>query len=94
MEDSPDVDTIIVPVGVGSDVCGKAIAARGIHPPVEVILLVEAIGARSAQAPAYSITLRRLMKSLRSKSMVLKNDNKSVEFHRTDVYTFLIPWAL
>jgi len=88
MEDLPDVDTIIVPVGVGSGVCGTAIAARGIHP------LVEAIGARSAQAPAYSITLRRLMKSLRSKSMVLKNDNKSVEFHRTDVYTFLIPWAL
>jgi threonine dehydratase len=46
LEDLPDVDTIIVPVGAGSGVCGTAIVAKGINPGIEVI------GAQSAQAPA------------------------------------------
>ncbi len=46
MEELPDVDSIIVPVGAGSGVCGTAIVAKTINPQVEVI------GAQSAQAPA------------------------------------------
>ena len=46
MEDLPDVDVIIVPVGAGSGVCGTAIAAKTINPGVQVI------GVQSAQAPA------------------------------------------
>lgn len=46
MEDLPAVDTIIVPVGAGSGVCGTSIVAKTINPAVEVI------GVQSAQAPA------------------------------------------
>jgi threonine dehydratase len=46
LEDLPDVDTIIVPVGAGSGVCGTAIVAKSINPTIKVI------GAQSAQAPA------------------------------------------
>jgi threonine dehydratase len=46
VDDLPDVDTIIVPVGAGSGVCGTAIVAKSINPTIEVI------GAQSAQAPA------------------------------------------
>jgi threonine dehydratase len=46
MEDLPDVDVIIVPVGAGSGVCGTAIAAKTINPGIQVI------GVQSAQAPA------------------------------------------
>jgi threonine dehydratase len=46
MEDLPTVDTIIVPVGAGSGVCGTSIVAKTINPGVEVI------GVQSAQAPA------------------------------------------
>ncbi len=46
MEDLPDVDVIIVPVGAGSGVCGTAIAAKTINPRVRII------GVQSAQAPA------------------------------------------
>jgi len=46
INDLPDVDVIIVPVGAGSGVCGTCIAAKNINPGIEVI------GVQSAQAPA------------------------------------------
>ncbi|MBN1218456.1 MAG: threonine/serine dehydratase [Anaerolineae bacterium] len=50
MEDLPDVDTIIVPVGAGSGVCGVSIVAKTINPKIEVI------AAQSAQAPAMQLS--------------------------------------
>ena len=46
MEELPDVELIIVPVGAGSGVCATSIVAKSINPRIEVI------GAQSAQAPA------------------------------------------
>jgi len=50
MEELPEVDTIIVPVGAGSGACGTSIAAKTINPKVEVI------AAQSAQAPAMQLS--------------------------------------
>lgn len=46
MQEQPDVDTVIVPIGGGSGACGAAIAAKGINPKVSVI------GVQSEQAPS------------------------------------------
>ncbi len=46
MEDLPDVDVIIVPVGGGSGACGACVAAKSISPKVRVI------GVQSEAAPA------------------------------------------
>ena len=46
LEDLPDVEVIIVPVGAGSGVCGTCIVAKTINPNIKVI------GVQSAQAPA------------------------------------------
>jgi threonine dehydratase len=46
LEDLPDVDRIIVPVGAGSGVCGTCIVAKNINPKIKVF------GVQSAQAPA------------------------------------------
>ena len=46
LEDLPDVDVLIVPVGGGSGASGAAIVAKGINPEIEVI------GAQAANAPA------------------------------------------
>lgn len=46
LQEQPDVETIIVPVGGGSGVAGACIAAKGINPAVEVI------GVQSSEAPA------------------------------------------
>lgn len=46
IEDLPDVDVIIVPVGGGSGACGACIAGKSITPNIQVI------GVQSAQAPA------------------------------------------
>lgn len=46
----PDVQTIIVPVGAGSGVCGVGIVAKAINPKIEVI------AAQSAQAPAMQLS--------------------------------------
>jgi threonine dehydratase len=46
VEDLPEVDAIIVPVGAGSGVCATAIVAKAINPAIQVI------GVQSAQAPA------------------------------------------
>jgi threonine dehydratase len=46
VEDLPDVDVIVVPVGAGSGACGTGIVAKAINPDIQVI------GCQSAQAPA------------------------------------------
>ena len=46
MEDLPDVDVIIVPVGGGSGACGTCITAKSINPNIEVI------GVQGERAPA------------------------------------------
>jgi threonine dehydratase len=46
IEDLPEVDAIIVPVGAGSGACATAIVAKTINPRIEVIAV------QSAQAPA------------------------------------------
>ncbi len=45
MEELPQVDVIIVPVGAGSGACGTAIAAKTIKPDIKII------GVQSVQAP-------------------------------------------
>ncbi len=50
VEELPDVDTIIVPVGAGSGACGTSIAAKSINPKIQVI------AAQSAQAPAMQLS--------------------------------------
>ncbi len=50
IEDLPDVDVIILPVGAGSGVCGAAIVAKSINPKIQVI------GVQSAQAPTQQLS--------------------------------------
>jgi len=50
VEDLPEVDAIVVPVGAGSGVCATAIVAKTINPAIQVI------GAQSAQAPAIQMS--------------------------------------
>jgi threonine dehydratase len=50
VEDLPEVDAIIVPVGAGSGVCATAIVAKSIDPRIQVI------GVQSAQAPAIQMS--------------------------------------
>lgn len=50
LEDLPDVQTIIVPVGAGSGACGVCIVAKTINPRIEVIAV------QSAQAPAMQLS--------------------------------------
>jgi threonine dehydratase len=50
VEQLPEVDTIIVPVGAGSGVCATAIVAKTINPKIVVI------GVQSAQAPAMQMS--------------------------------------
>lgn len=53
LDDLPEVDTIIVPVGAGSGACATAIVAKAINPDIEVI------GVQSAQAPAMQLSWSR-----------------------------------
>lgn len=46
LEDLPDVDAVIVPVGGGSEIAGISIAVHAVRPEVEII------GVQSAEAPA------------------------------------------
>ncbi len=46
LEELPDVEVILVPVGAGSGVCGTCLVAKTINPNIKVI------GVQSAQAPA------------------------------------------
>ncbi len=50
LEDLPEVDAIIVPVGAGSGVCATGIVAKTINPGIQVI------GVQSAQAPAIQMS--------------------------------------
>ncbi len=50
VEDLPDIETIIVPVGAGSGACGVSIVAKTINPHIEVIAV------QSAQAPAMQLS--------------------------------------
>jgi len=50
IEDLPEVDVIIVPVGGGSGACATAIVAKSIDPRIQVI------GVQSAQAPAIQMS--------------------------------------
>jgi threonine dehydratase len=50
IEDLPDVETIIVPVGAGSGACGVSLVAKTINPAIAVI------AAQSAQAPAMQLS--------------------------------------
>ena len=45
LEERPDIDAIVVPIGGGSGACGAGIVAKGMRPGIEVI------GVQSAQAP-------------------------------------------
>ncbi len=53
MEDLPDVDVIIVPVGGGSGASGACIVAKAISPGVQVI------GVQAEQAPAVYLSWQR-----------------------------------
>jgi len=46
LEEQPDIDVVIVPIGGGSGAAGACIAAKAINPRIQVI------GVQSAQAPA------------------------------------------
>jgi len=50
MNELPDVDVIIVPVGAGSGICGTSIVAKTINPKIKII------GVQSAQAPAQQLS--------------------------------------
>ncbi len=50
LDDLPSVDTIIVPVGAGSGVCGTAIVAKTINKNIQIIAV------QSAQAPAMKLS--------------------------------------
>jgi threonine dehydratase len=50
IEDLPEVDAIVVPVGAGSGVCATSIVAKSIDPGIQVV------GVQSAQAPAMQMS--------------------------------------
>ncbi|MCF6319927.1 MAG: pyridoxal-phosphate dependent enzyme, partial [Proteobacteria bacterium] len=50
MNDLPDVDVVIVPVGAGSGICATAMVAKTINPDIKII------GVQSAQAPAQQLS--------------------------------------
>ena len=58
LEEEPDIDIVIVPVGGGSGVSGACLAAKGIDPTIQVI------GVQSSAAPsAYQTWKHREMRS-------------------------------
>jgi threonine dehydratase len=52
LEEAPDLDTLIVPVGAGSGVCGAGTVVRALRPEVRLI------GVQAAGAPAVTETWR------------------------------------
>ena len=52
IEDLPDVDVLIVPVGGGSGVCGACLVAKALNPDTQVI------GVQAASAPAAYLSWR------------------------------------
>lgn len=61
LEDEPEIDTIIVPVGGGSGACGAAIVANAIDPSIRVI----GVGAEGAPAAFRSWQERALLSTER-----------------------------
>lgn len=59
LEDEPDIETIIVPVGGGSGAAGACIAAKAINPAIEVI----GVQAEAAPAAYRSWQERRLLEA-------------------------------
>lgn len=53
IEDVPDLDVLIAPIGAGSGACGAVIAAKGVNPKLRVI------GAQAAGAPAFHDSWQR-----------------------------------
>ena len=53
IEDLPDVDVIIVPIGGGSGACGTCIVAKSINPDIQVI------GVQSESAPGAYLSWKR-----------------------------------
>jgi len=53
MEDLPDVDTIIVPVGGGSGACGVCVVVQALKPEVQVI------GVQAERAPAAYLSWKK-----------------------------------
>ncbi len=51
-DELPDPDVVLVPVGLGSGICGTALVAAGRRPETEVI------GVQSTQAPAVTLSWR------------------------------------
>lgn len=52
LEDLPEVQTIIVPIGAGSGVCGTSIVAKSINPQIRVI------GVQTERAPSVFLSWR------------------------------------
>jgi threonine dehydratase len=52
-DDCPDADVILVPVGLGSGICGVALAASGRRPSTRIV------GVQSEGAPAVTLSWRR-----------------------------------
>jgi len=52
LEDLPEVDTIIVPIGAGSGVCGTSIVAKAMNPKIRVI------GVQAENAPSVYLSWR------------------------------------
>lgn len=52
VEDLPEVQTIIVPIGAGSGICGTSIVAKSIHPQIRVI------GVQAEKAPSVYLSWR------------------------------------
>ncbi len=50
LEDNPDIDTIIVPVGGGGLLCGIAVTAKAMKPDIRIV------GAEPAGAPRYAFS--------------------------------------
>jgi threonine dehydratase len=50
INDLPEVDVIIVPVGAGSGICATSIVAKAINPKIKII------GVQSAQAPSQQLS--------------------------------------
>ena len=53
VEDLPDVEAIIAPVGGGSGACGACIVAKAVNPAIQVI------GVQAARAPAAQLSWRQ-----------------------------------
>ena len=53
VENLPDVQAIIVPIGAGSGICGTAIVAKAIRPQIRII------GVQAEQAPSVYLSWKQ-----------------------------------